>query len=168
MIIKNGNIALHGSKHLITLDIETERGKIISMGEDLHGTEVLDAEGLQIFPGAIDPHVHFNEPGFTGLEDFYHGSCEAVSGGVTTVIDMPCTSLPPVTSLENLQKKLDVVGKRSVVDFGFFGGISAQRYHSGYRTAMQELSKYVLGFKSYFLSGMDSFRNCRYPSSVMC
>ncbi|MFO7840554.1 MAG: amidohydrolase family protein [Fidelibacterota bacterium] len=158
MIIKNGNIALHGSKHLISLDIKTEQGKIISMGENLHGTEVLDAGGLQIFPGAIDPHVHFNEPGFTEREDFYHGSCEAVSGGVTTVIDMPCTSLPPVISLKNMNKKLDVVSKRSVADFGFFGGVSAQLYHSGYRKAMQELSEYVLGFKSYFLSGMDSFR----------
>ena len=112
---------------------------------------------MHIFPGAIDPHVHFNEPGFTEREDFYHGSSASASGGVTTVIDMPCTSLPRVTSLDNLQHKLKIVQKKSVIDFSFFGGVSGQSYHDRQKN-MDELSDWILGFKTYFISGMDSFR----------
>ncbi|HMA62884.1 MAG TPA: amidohydrolase family protein, partial [bacterium] len=111
-----------------------------------------------IFPGAIDPHVHFDEPGFTEREDFYHGSCAAASGGITTVIDMPCTSLPPVTTLENLKNKLEIVQEKSVIDFGFFGGVSNQTYSDKNRN-MEELANWVLGFKNYFISGMDSFQH---------
>jgi len=55
---------------------------------------ILDCEGTITIPGGIDPHVHFDTPGFTHREDFYHGSMSAAAGGITTVIDMPCTSLP--------------------------------------------------------------------------
>ncbi len=61
---------------------------------------------LLLMPGAIDSHVHFDTPGFEFREDFEHGSKAAASGGVTTVVDMPCTSIPPVTSVENLNTKL--------------------------------------------------------------
>jgi len=157
LIIKNGKVALSGHNKLKSLDIRLEKGRISEIGPYLQDNEVIDARGLHIFPGAIDPHVHFNEPGFTEREDFYHGSSASVSGGVTTVIDMPCTSLPPVTSLDNLQHKLKIVQKKSVIDFGFFGGVSGQSYHDRQKN-MDELSDWILGFKTYFISGMDSFR----------
>lgn len=157
MIIKNCEIALPGGSELISLDIEIDQGKLVYIGENLKGDDIFDASGLQIFPGAIDPHVHFNEPGFTEREDFYHGTACAASGGVTTVIDMPCTSVPPVTSLINLRTKLDVISKRAVVDFGFHGGVSRQVMENDYRKIMTDLSEFVMGFKIYFISGMESF-----------
>lgn len=157
MIIKNGKVALPGHNKLRSLDIRVEKGRISEIGPELQDNEVIDARGVHIFPGAIDPHVHFNDPGFTEREDFYHGSSASASGGVTTVIDMPCTSLPPVTSLDNLQHKLEIVQKKSVIDFGFFGGVSGQSYHDRQKN-MDELSDWILGFKTYFISGMDSFR----------
>jgi allantoinase len=157
MIIKNCEIALPNRNELISLDIEIDQGKLVFIGENLEGPDVFDASGLQVFPGAIDPHVHFDEPGFTDREDFYHGSACAASGGVTTIIDMPCTSIPPVTSLENLKYKLDIVSKQAVVDFGFFGGVSRQVMEKDYRKNMAELAEFVMGFKTYFISGMESF-----------
>ncbi len=157
MIIKNSEIALPNSNELISLDIEIDQGKLVSIGENLEGPDVFDASGLQVFPGAIDPHVHFDEPGFTDREDFYHGTACAASGGVTTIIDMPCTSIPPVTNLGNLKHKLDIVSKRAVVDFGFFGGVSRQVMEKNYRKNMAELAEFVMGFKTYFISGMESF-----------
>ena len=121
MIIKNSEIALPGSNELISLDIEIDQGKLVYIGENLKGSDIFDAKGLQVFPGAIDPHVHFNEPGFVDREDFYHGTSAAASGGVTTIIDMPCTSIPPVTNLRNFKNKLAIVSKRAVVDFVFLG-----------------------------------------------
>ncbi len=159
MIIKNGKIALPGRNDLASLDIEIDQGKIVCIGENLQGPDCLDASGLQVFPGAIDPHVHFNEPGYTEREDFYHGSCAAASGGVTTVIDMPCTSVPPVTSLENFRVKLNAVKDRSLIDFAFFGGVPGQAFDPGSSLPIAELAEFVPGFKTYFISGMDSFRS---------
>jgi allantoinase len=102
-------------------------------------------------------HVHFDDPGYTQREDFYHGSCAAASGGITTVIDMPDTSIPPVINRDTLLQKLDVIGEKAVVDFGLFGGVSAQAYTEGFPHYMRELADTVLGFKTYFISGMESF-----------
>ena len=158
MLIKNGQIALPGKEDFSQLDIKIENGKIIKIAENIADkNEVIDASGLFVFPGGIDPHVHFNDPGYTHNEDFYHGSCAAASGGITTIIDMPCTSIPPITNKENLERKLAVVQKKSITDFGLFGGISAQSFTKGFPENADELSKYVLGFKTYLISGMETF-----------
>ena len=85
---------------------------------------VIDIKGNILIPGAIDSHVHFNDPGFTMQEDFKTGTLAAAYGGITTIIDMPCTSLPPVTSVSNLKNKLNIVKDKAVVDFGFWGGVN--------------------------------------------
>ncbi|MCF8230851.1 MAG: allantoinase AllB [Bacteroidales bacterium] len=158
LLIKNGKVALSGENHLRNLDIETQNGVITALGSNLSGDNVIDAGGCVVIPGGIDPHVHFDDPGFTEREDFLHGSSAAASGGITTVIDMPCTSVPPVTNLENLKEKHNHIEKKALVDYGFFGGVSAQSYEEGFAEKMEELSNVVLGFKTYFLSGMDSFK----------
>lgn len=158
LLIKNGKVALSGENHLRNLDIETQNGVITALGSNLSGDNVIDAAGCVVIPGGIDPHVHFNDPGFTEREDFLHGSSAAASGGITTVVDMPCTSVPPVTNLENLEEKHNHIKKKALVDYGFFGGVSAQSYEEGFAENMEELSNVVLGFKTYFLSGMDSFK----------
>jgi len=58
--------------------------------------EMIDATGLLAFPGVIDVHVHFRDPGMTHKEDWLTGSSAAALGGVTTVFDMPNT-VPPST-----------------------------------------------------------------------
>jgi len=110
-------------------------------------------------PGAIDSHVHFNTPGFEFRDDFEHGSKSAARGGVTTVIDMPCTSIPPVTSLENLNAKLNALKGRSLVDYAFWGGISGRNFNeTKLEKNIFELAETgVAGFKVYFISGMESF-----------
>jgi len=157
LIVKNGIVALSGEKNFQKLDLRIEQNTIVDIGPNLGGGNEIDASGLQIFPGAIDPHVHFDDPGYTEREDFYHGSCAAASGGVTTVIDMPCTSVPPVTNIKNLKHKLKIVQQKSVVDFGFFGGVSGRCFDGDFQKSMTDLAEYVLGFKTYFISGMNSF-----------
>jgi allantoinase len=158
LIIKNGDVALGGEEHLQKLDIVIKGSTITEIGKGLRGEgETVDAAGLLVLPGGIDPHVHFDDPGYTHREDFYHGSCQAASGGITTVIDMPCTSIPPVTNLDSLRKKLKVIEKKSVLDFGLFGGVCSQSFSAGFPQNMEGLSEWVLGFKTYFISGMESF-----------
>ncbi len=163
MIVRNVAAALPGERDFKRVDISIKNGKIEAIREAGAGgpaaetDETLDAQGLMAFPGAIDPHVHFDEPGFTHREDFLHGSAEAARGGVTTVIDMPCTSMPPITSVAALEKKLAVVRERALVDFAFYGGINGSMKIEDIPEVVRELSPTVVGFKSYFISGMDSF-----------
>lgn len=57
---------------------------------------IIDGKYLLLISGAIDAHVHFITPGFEEREDSEHGSLAAAFGGVNTVINIPCTSIPPV------------------------------------------------------------------------
>lgn len=160
MILANGLCALPGSDRLERRDIRIRAELISEISASIKpepGEELLDLSGMEIYPGAIDPHVHFDEPGFTHREDFYHGTMAAARGGVTTVIDMPCTSLPPVTTKANLQEKLSVIGSRALVDYALYGGISGHRIEEALTSDMDELAGDVVGFKCYFVSGMDTF-----------
>ncbi len=158
-VIKGGKVALPDVDEFVEVDLRIENEKIAEIGKDLPvgNDEVLDAKGLLVLPGGIDPHVHFNTPGYTDREDFYHGSAFAAQGGITTVIDMPCTSIPPVTDIDSFNRKLEVVSQQSVIDFGFYGGVSAQSFQSGFPKNMESLADHVLGYKTYFISGMETF-----------
>ena len=160
MIVKNARCALPGHERLVKREFRIAGEKITEVADSIEaheGEEIIDADGLELYPGAIDPHVHFNEPGFTHREDFYHGSMAAARGGVTTVIDMPGTSIPPVTTLESLRQKLNVIEKRSVVDFALFGGISGHRIEQALAADMEAMAPYVVGFKCRTISSMDTF-----------
>lgn len=140
------------------LEFQQQIGKIQSSSEQPSA----DGKFLLLMPGAIDAHVHFNTPGFEEREDFEHGSLAAAWGGVTTVIDMPCTSLPPVTNLENLNHKLQALKRRSLVDYALWGGVRGNDFKAGLDIQRQivELAEAgVVGFKAYLTSGMDTFRD---------
>jgi allantoinase len=158
MIIKNGAVALPGREEPEAVDIRIRDGKIVELGKSLSGDEeIVEARGLLVLPGGIDPHVHFDDPGFTDREDFASGSRFAASGGITTVIDMPCTSIPPVTTVANLEEKLSVVEKKAVIDYGFYGGVCCQSLEDGYPDNFRELAGIVFGFKTYYISVMEFF-----------
>ena len=65
--------------------------KIEAVGDVAAGLadEVIDATGLLVLPGAIDPHVHFNETnkGQNGVHDYFTGGRAAAFGGTTTIVD---------------------------------------------------------------------------------
>ena len=74
-------------------DIYIRDGRIADIGENLSfdGANIIDAEGLAVFPGLVDMHVHFREPGFEYKEDILSGSRAAAAGGYTSVCCMPNT-----------------------------------------------------------------------------
>lgn len=123
--------------------------------------DVIDASGLLVLPGAIDPHVHFDTPGYTQREDFTAGSMSAAKGGVTCVIDMPDTCVPPVTDRSSLISKLRAVGEMSVIDFALWGGVSGNVLRAGsWRSNMRHLKiEGCVGIKCYLLSGMRTFEH---------
>jgi dihydroorotase len=85
------------------------------------GASVLEAQGKLVFPGLIDPQVHFREPGLTHKEDLQSGSLAALAGGVTAFCEMPNTK-PSTTTPELLEDKLARARGRCWSDFAFFLG----------------------------------------------
>jgi len=159
MLIKNGKVALPGENTFRNLDIQTKDGKITAIARNLDekDDQIIDARNLLIFPGAIDAHVHFNDPGYEEKEDFFTGSSFAASGGVTTVIDMPCTSIPPVIDINSLSSKMEKIKNKSVVDYALFGGVSSDSYDN-LQNLSQDFINTIAGLKCYFTSSMDSFK----------
>jgi dihydroorotase-like cyclic amidohydrolase len=75
-------------------------------------------------PGLIDPHVHLRDPGATHKEDWYSGTCAALAGGFTVVMDMP-NNTPPVTDAQMLAAKQRAASERAVCDYGIHFGAGA-------------------------------------------
>lgn len=97
-------------------------GRVRELRADADAAQVLDFGERLVVPGAIDPHVHFRDPGHPQKEDFTTGTTSAALGGVTTVMDMPNT-VPPVFSPEAFDAKLARASERACVDFGLFAGL---------------------------------------------
>lgn len=95
MIIRGGQVVLKNTVE--KKDILVENGKIVKIADYIpaNGGEEINAEGLHVFPGLIDMHVHLREPGFEKKEDIESGAKAAVKGGFTQVCCMPNTN--PVT-----------------------------------------------------------------------
>ncbi|MBU3957268.1 amidohydrolase family protein [Patescibacteria group bacterium] len=95
-------------------------------------------------PGLIDTHVHFRDPGETHKEDFYTGTSAALAGGVVCVIDMP-NNKEPITTLQKLKQKEEVVKQKAVCDYGFYFGTSEENS----RHEEIEVLNRVVGLKMY-------------------
>lgn len=105
-------------------DLRVEDGRIVEIGAvgpvEPNGNEI-DLNGRWLWPGAVDGHVHFRDPGAPQKEDFESGSAAAVAGGVTTIFDMPNTK-PTTTTVERLAAKRELAAQKSHCNFGLFFG----------------------------------------------
>jgi len=121
-----------------------ENGRIVAVKKVLHGERHVDYGDSLVFPGAIDPHVHFREPGQTDKEDLFTGSRAAALAGVTTALDMP-NNIPPITGRIALRDKAWRAAARSCVDIGLYGGVTSD-------ADIMAMASDCIGFKIY-LSG---------------
>jgi len=93
LLIKGGRVIDPANSVDEVLDILTDKGKIVQVGQDLEasGATVIDARGKLVTPGLIDIHVHLRDPGLEYKEDIATGTQAAVAGGFTSVVCMPNT-----------------------------------------------------------------------------
>jgi dihydroorotase len=102
LLIKNG-VCILSEKGEKKTNIFIEDGIIREISDSVKDADkVIDAEGMYVFPGLIDIHVHLREPGHEYKETIESGSRAAAKGGFTDICCMPNTSpvndSPEVTS----------------------------------------------------------------------
>jgi dihydroorotase len=104
-------------------DIGVRAGRIAAIGAHASDTadETVQAAGLHVLPGLIDPHVHLRDPGDARVESIPTGTRAALLGGIATVFDMPNTA-PAITDAATLAWKQGYVPGHSHCDMGIYVG----------------------------------------------
>lgn len=123
LVIRNGMLVSESGSQKADLGIK--EGKIAAIGLSLVGKETIDATGLLVIPGGVDPHVHLNMPTATTItsEDWYSGTLAAAYGGTTTVLDF-VEPLPGQTLQEALQERQAEAKGQAWLDYGLHMTIS--------------------------------------------
>ena len=106
-------------------DVAIEDGRIVGVGADLHGGEVLDAGGCVVAPGLVDLHAHLRQPGHEEAETVETGSRAAALGGYTAVVAMPNTT-PAIDSAAMVHEVVDL-GRDALCEVRVAGAITVGR-----------------------------------------
>ncbi|XDE60700.1 dihydroorotase [Arthrospira platensis BEA 1257B] len=126
--IRGANILLPDGNFSLG-DVKLGGGKILEISSELPAageSEMdLNAEGLTLLPGVIDPQVHFREPGLEYKEDLSTASRACAKGGVTSFLEMPNTR-PLTSTKEALADKLERAAQKCLVNYGFFMGATPE------------------------------------------
>ncbi|WP_043802640.1 allantoinase AllB [Deinococcus gobiensis] len=159
--IEGARVALPGGLQEAVVGVEG--GQIVAVEAQLGAAKrTVDARGLLLLPGVVDPHVHFSEPGRGHWEGWAHGSRAAAAGGVTTVVEMPLNAIPATVDVDALRLKVAAASAGSRVDYALWGGLMDDN-----RAELPGLhAAGVCGFKAFMLEIDDgSFRHA--PDHVL-
>ncbi len=96
ILIRGAQLVYADEKKNTIADVLIENGKIAEVGKSLEAgkAEIIEAKGMCLFPGLIDLHSHFREPGFEGKETIQTGAQAAIKGGYVASVTMPNTNPP--------------------------------------------------------------------------
>ncbi len=122
LVLKNATIVTHETR--FTGNVLVQEGKIVSVSDSAYvpeSKETVDVGYKYLIPGAIDAHVHFQDPGLTHREDFEHGTAAAAVAGVTTAISHPM-NIPPIVDVESYRYTMKCYENRGYIDYGIHGG----------------------------------------------
>ena len=124
ILIKNARCV--SSTGIVTQDVLLRDGKITRLGNlsSESAEHLIDGTHLYLLPGALDPQVHFRDPGLTWKEDLHTGSMAAASGGVTSFFDMPNTK-PSTITVEGMAERKQIAAEKCVVNYNFFIGATS-------------------------------------------
>jgi dihydropyrimidinase len=89
LLIKNGRIITSADDYIADIFIEGETISAIGENLSVKADKEIDAKGMLVMPGGIDPHVHLDMPfmGTFSSDSYETGTRAALYGGTTMVID---------------------------------------------------------------------------------
>lgn len=141
-ILKNALIYIKNG--FIKSDIAISDGFIEKIGDCDFDYPSYNLDGMYIFPGFIDVHVHLREPGFSYKETIKTGTMAAAKGGYTHICSMP--NLNPVPdSMENINKQLEIIKNDACIAVYPYASITKGELGDEL-SDMDELSKVCIGF----------------------
>ena len=118
MLIRGGTVVTADAER--RADVLVRDGKVADVRDGIAGSEdVIDARGMLVLPGVVDPHTHLLLDTGTArtADDFESGSASAAAGGVTTYLEF-APQRPDQTFGQALRARLDLIDGRSHVDYG--------------------------------------------------
>ncbi|MBF2013820.1 MAG: dihydroorotase [Rivularia sp. T60_A2020_040] len=126
LLIRRANIILPNGESIVGNVLIRDRQIVNVSPSEIEetATRSIDADGLTLLPGVIDPQVHFREPGLEHKEDLFTASCACAKGGVTSFLEMPNTR-PLTISQAALNDKLERAANKCLVNYGFFIGATS-------------------------------------------
>ncbi|MBI3966091.1 MAG: amidohydrolase family protein [Chloroflexi bacterium] len=121
------------------LDVLIKGGTIVGLLADsagLEAAEVIDATGLVVIPGGIEPHVHLGiyQP---SDGEWFTETCAAASGGVTTLINY---FFHKDSYFESLPPELEIARRQAIIDYAMHLGIMTEQH-------IDEMDAYVRDFE---------------------
>ena len=143
------NAAVFYKNQFTVTDVLVQNGAIAEISPAMDASlfpkaEVFDLNNCFLFPGLVDVHVHFREPGFLYKETIQTGSRAAAHGGITHVCTMPNLNPVPDTA-EHLEQQLAAIRKDACVHIYPYGAIT--KGEAGQELAdMAGMADNVIGF----------------------
>lgn len=120
LAIRNGVVVTSESSY--RADVGVQHGVIVSVGDVSVASENVDATGLMILPGGVDPHTHLDtqpQPnGPRSPDDYYTGTVAAACGGITTIVDY-ARQHPGVSLIDAIAYWKARAEQRAVIDYAF-------------------------------------------------
>ncbi len=166
MLVKNCKIV--SSQGIREGDILIEGEKIAAVGRGLSSDgELIDARGKIVMPGVVDAHVHVRDFEEAEKESYISASMAALSGGVTTFLEMPNT-LPKIDNLKTLKRRVNLGEKRSYVDFGIHLGYSNQIEQMKGVDDVPSVKVYMDGFGDDVEAELNLAFHSSFPLTVHC
>lgn len=129
-------------------NVQTLDGEIVDQLIPSSEKRVIDGRELTLFPGLIDPHVHFRTPGLEYKENWASGAQAAIAGGITMVFDMPNTIPSTITYERVLEKKRLIDSQLQQADiplrYGLYLGADKNHFQE-----IERAKKEVVGIKVF-------------------
>lgn len=190
----SADLIIHGGKvvfpdGIVDAEVAAENGVITGIGDP--GTQGdarrrIDATGLHVLPGIIDPHVHlqtFQDPFDVNVET---ETKHAAIGGVTTMIPMLLNREDASLSfLEYFPWARQAVEERSLIDSGFSAvigttkqidelpqfanecGVCSYKFYMAYTQDEAAVFGILAVDDSQFLYGLETVRKIGFPAMAM-
>jgi dihydropyrimidinase len=120
LLIRGGTVVT--ADQSVRADVLCEGGRVVQVGPALEapaGAEMMDAGGMLVMPGGIDPHTHMELPfmGTVASDDFFTGTSAGVAGGTTMIIDFAIPG--PGQSLVGAWKEWSHKAEKAAADYSF-------------------------------------------------